>query len=197
MPWACARESTKAPILRFWSTTTLASPPARSSMRSMSPALFLRSSLNTTLPQASRAHALCAVFPTSTPRTKTGCVWAADMVYPLPWAGRRRRKRHPHYLAVAAESGARHVSISRFPLPNPPRWQHPPGLLMRQGQRAIRGGRSTTVRTAQSYCFQRKEPSFADGSNCNGQSSPRALSSFGSARNQTMEYDGRRETHGR
>jgi len=55
-------------MFRFWSTTTSAPEPARSSSRSMSSGLFASSALKATPPPASSAHALCELFPTSIPR---------------------------------------------------------------------------------------------------------------------------------
>ena len=44
--------------------------------------------------------------------------------------------RHPHY--PAARHAGRHIPISRFPRTTILRQQHPPGLLERQGQTAVR-----------------------------------------------------------
>lgn len=57
LPLARALATTSAPMLRFWSTTTLAAGPASASARSMSAGLLATSRLNSSSPAAPTAQA--------------------------------------------------------------------------------------------------------------------------------------------
>ena len=133
MPAARARATTSAPMLRFWSTTTLAAGPASASARSMSAGLLATSRLNSSSPAAPTARARCAALPTSNARKAVPGLALSPMVYPLlKLADRRPRERQPHYGAVG---GLRHVSIGR-----PPRRPVPGGNTPRPSREAGREG---------------------------------------------------------
>lgn len=136
-------------MLRFWSTTTSAPAPARSSEQPVDvagPVLDVGPEDDgAALVEGARA---VRPLPDIDPQVGHGGPASLGHGVSSPLSRPEPAEATPT-LPGRGPSRARHISISRFPRALPPRWQHP-GPSAGQGQTAIRGGRSATIGTAQS-----------------------------------------------